>query len=426
MPVDGPDGLLLREEAMAQRAALYRWRSAEAMARAFQNGEFATHWVDRMRSLGVPDDPVLGRPRLATEQIEEINAAGVPAYIVGGWWDLNFSTTTISLYRALEVPKKLTVGPWTHSQYAFPLEPVRWFDYWLRGIDNGVLTEPAVHYAVTERNGRVRWRQVEDFPPPETAMRVFHLASALPESRSQLQDAPSPSASLRLVFDPKATTGRGNRTNYLFEKATLWYSGLGDREGVGLRFDSAPLAEDIEISGAPFLSLLVASDQPVGALFAILEQIAPDGRASYITEGLLNLEYRALRATWPTYIGQAPLGQFPQDAIPITPGEPMSIGLDLLAVCRVVPKADRLRLTLTSADAGNWWTPPTDPPFTLTLARGGPHHATLSLPITHDSARAPFVTGLFLDDALEYAFEPSTWVDDGPRSPPVAPDRAQP
>ena len=55
------------------------------------------------------------------------------------------------LFNNLDQPQRLSIGPWTHTMRptsAPAAEHLRWWDYWLKGIDNGILREDPVHYYV--------------------------------------------------------------------------------------------------------------------------------------------------------------------------------------------------------------------------------------------------------------------------------------
>ena len=84
--------------------------------------------------------------------MNRVNRARVPAYMVAGWYDL-FVRDMFQLYANLSIPKRLLVRPLDHSgiekkqfDLDFGVEAHRWFDYWLKGIKNGIMDEPPIHY----------------------------------------------------------------------------------------------------------------------------------------------------------------------------------------------------------------------------------------------------------------------------------------
>ena len=80
--------------------------------------------------------------------LDRINQAGIPAYIINGWYDI-YTRDNFLIYNNLTVPKRMLVRPVDHSQIESPgadidfgAETHRWFDYWLKGIDTGIMAEP--------------------------------------------------------------------------------------------------------------------------------------------------------------------------------------------------------------------------------------------------------------------------------------------
>ena len=152
-----------------------------------------------MRGQGLSEDAVIAyRKRvildqrwLDTDTVFHRHNVSIPIYNVGGWYDL-FSSGNISNFQYLQQwgrdgargNQKLLMGPFGHGQVRGDLEYVgtsglrgqgdeekRWFDYWLKGMDNGIMDEPAVTYyqmaaarkgAFSDKNG---FRETETWPP---------------------------------------------------------------------------------------------------------------------------------------------------------------------------------------------------------------------------------------------------------------------
>ncbi|RPH71912.1 CocE/NonD family hydrolase [bacterium] len=84
--------------------------------------------------------------------LEKINQSGTPVYLINGWYDI-YARDNFLIYENLTVPKRLLIRPTDHSEIEAPgsdidfgAEAHRWFDYWLKGIDNGIMDEPPIHY----------------------------------------------------------------------------------------------------------------------------------------------------------------------------------------------------------------------------------------------------------------------------------------
>ncbi|HWP12005.1 MAG TPA: CocE/NonD family hydrolase, partial [Ramlibacter sp.] len=103
--------------------------------------------------------------------IERINRAGVPVYMSTGWYDI-FTGDMFYWYDSLTVPKRLTVRPLDHTgmdktgkDLDYAAEAHRWFDYWLKGIDNGIMSEPPVHYYRVGAPKQQAWGATAQWPP---------------------------------------------------------------------------------------------------------------------------------------------------------------------------------------------------------------------------------------------------------------------
>jgi putative CocE/NonD family hydrolase len=152
-PVDGDDGTLLAQ-ALAERKGT-SLSVGPSIMRALPYRDAAA------RAGGNLWDHLALYPLL-----DGVNRSGVPVYLTTGWYDI-LTTDTLQWYDALTGPKRLLVRPLDHSQLGgsqadidFAAEARRWFDYWLKGIDNGIVDEPPVHYHVLGADKRAAWEAV--------------------------------------------------------------------------------------------------------------------------------------------------------------------------------------------------------------------------------------------------------------------------
>src|SRR5215475_8683692 len=124
---------------------------------------------------------------------EDYAAIRCPVYAIGGWAD-GYSNAVPRLLAGLSVPRKGLIGPWAHlyphdgvpgPAVGFLQEAVRWWDHWLKGADNGIMSEPKLRmYAqqavrprpfVPAREGR--WISEPTWPSPNVSPRTFALAA---------------------------------------------------------------------------------------------------------------------------------------------------------------------------------------------------------------------------------------------------------
>jgi uncharacterized protein len=136
-------------------------------------------------------------------------------------------------------------------------------------------------------------------------------------------------------------------------------------DGRALAFDSAPLAERIELLGNVRVELELESDRPVAQLAARLCDVAPDGTSLLVTRGVLNLTHRDGH----------------EHPAPLEPGRPTRVLLDLDGIAQAIPAGHRLRLALSPA---YWpWLWPAPEPVTLAV-----HTATSSVTLPVRTPRA--------------------------------------
>lgn len=192
-------------------------------------------------------------------------------FLVHGFLDENVKTDHfLDYWQALpdDVPRKAWFGQWHHEHPAYlewRQEVHRWYDHFLKGIQNGVLDGPRV----TVQDNLGHNRTEEDWPPAGTVVQDWHLGAGL------LAAPGNKTAAGRLGYH--AVPGD--------DRAALPEPGTGDRPFVS--FPSRPLARDLRISGAPTLDLTGALSAPEGRWIAVLYDVGP-GVRDEVTRGYLD------------------------------------------------------------------------------------------------------------------------------------------
>jgi uncharacterized protein len=211
----------------------------------------------------------------------------VPAYLIGGWYD-GYRDSVPRMLAHVPAPVRVLIGPWNHTypHNAVPgpaiewrADAVRWWDHWLKGAENGIMTEPPVTVYVrhwhppdvelAEIPGR--WRRENALPPERAEFRTW---SCGPEGSLSSK---APEASVRsLRYVPSAGIAAGH-----------WWGELTgdqrDADAWSLTFDSAPLDSDLEILGFPRIELCGSADAAPLHWFARLSDVAPDGTVTLVT-----------------------------------------------------------------------------------------------------------------------------------------------
>jgi putative CocE/NonD family hydrolase len=302
--------------------------------------------------------------------LDRINRSGVPVYNVGGWLDI-FTRDTFLWHENLTAPRRVVVRALFHEpleqegpDLEFAAEARRWFDAWLKGIENGIREEAPIHYRVT--GAEAGWRAAHAWPPPEAAPTRFYLAPGPSGSVASVNDgglAVAPPAASggfdRYVVDPTTTTGLDARWNPVLGGGR--YPDLRVNDAKGLTYTTPPLGAGTEITGHPVVHLWISSEAPDVDLFVYLEDVDESGGSAYVTEGRLRASHRT-RSTPPfRNLGLPYRSGRARDVVPLPPGEPVEMVFDLLPLSRRFARGHRIRLTLTGADRDNFETPRSEP-----------------------------------------------------------------
>ncbi|HUJ94147.1 MAG TPA: CocE/NonD family hydrolase [Terriglobales bacterium] len=260
-----------------------------------------------------PDDPWWQWCELR-DKYDRVHAAVLN---LSGWYDDNYgpegaTTNFLGLLksRAGEADPRthLLIGPWVHGvestartksgerefgpAAAIDYDEVilRWMDYYLRGIKNGVAEEKPVRYFVM---GADKWREADSWPR-ESPQTSYYLTRANGATSGLLSDA-APGAEkqvIAFVSDPAQPV-----TNKYDSPGAHDYRHLQKREDV-LTFDSPTLQQDLEVTGNIHAQIYVSCDCRDLDLWVRLLDVGPDGTAfNLMSPGLdvLRASYRALR-----------------------------------------------------------------------------------------------------------------------------------
>ena len=309
---------------------------------------------------------------------EELRRYAVPARVVASWLDGTTARSALARYNALpDVPMQVTIAPTTHlgglradpfEHEAFtPASPVQSFAddiAFLKRTLSGERVQRKVDYYVL---GADAWKTTDVWPPRGVQEQTLSLSL-----RHLTREPTSRSHELQYTVDPQSSTGIYNRW-YSQDNHAIYYGDRRFAPGSRLSFDSAPQHTDRELVGSAELHLAMRSDQTDGAVFAYLEDVAPDGRVTYLTEGVLRLLHRKT-------VHAAEHSYNRADAAPVTPGELMQVEIALQPVAAKIARGHRVRLSLTGADADSFQ-PLSDVPANWSILTGGAQGSKLTLPM---------------------------------------------
>ncbi|WP_258360374.1 CocE/NonD family hydrolase [Moorella sulfitireducens] len=271
----------------------------------------------------------------------------VPMYIGAAWNNRLYEWGTFEAYMKASLPnnkKKLILYPpmfparpytWYHD------EAIRWFDYWVKGIDNGIMDEPPIKLFVMGIN---KWKFESEWPIARTKWTKFYLhpqgglstkpveGNCEPESFTQ----PAP------YLDPKVYC---------------------------LRYITEPFSEDTEVTGNLALHLDAAIDIDDTNWMVDVIDVDPQGKRRLISSGYLKAKFRALDEKKSTPYRPVHLRQEP---VPVVPGEKTRYDIALLPTSNVFLKGHSMELVIRNQDD-----------MLSTMARNGVYMLPFMRTVTH-------------------------------------------
>jgi putative CocE/NonD family hydrolase len=324
--------------------------------------------------------------------IERINRSSIPVYMTTGWYDI-FLGDMFLWYDNLTVPRRMTVRPLDHSgmdasgfDLDYGAEAHRWFDYWLKGIDNGIMKEPPIHYYVMGVPKNEAWQTSNQWPLAKQKLEPFYFSKGKPQSIASINDGSltkespvAPDAFDEYTLDYTTTTGKKSRWVAVDEVHN--YPDMRANDEKALTYTTSPLETDMEVTGHPVVHLWLMTDAPDLDAFVYLEEVDRNGKAVYITEGTLRASHRKLSKAPFSNLGLPYHSHYKSDLQPIQARKPAELAFSLLPTSYRFQKGSRIRITVAFADADNFDTPVIDPPPKLRLLRDSNHPSFIQIPV---------------------------------------------
>jgi predicted acyl esterase len=311
----------------------------------------------------------------------------VPCFTIGSWYDF-MNQGSIASYVGREHeggPRSrgnqwLLIGPWLHGRTnkgtkngeleypenaAWPVDEhmLRWFDHWLKGIDNGVTREPKVRWYAMGAVGESgapgnEWREAGDFPPAAEIRPFFlHGDGGLDESPPE-----KPDSATRIASDPRKP----------MKIPSGGFPGAADARGFEEQaevrtFTTAPLAEPVEWIGRVEAELYLSSTAPDTDVIVRVSDVYPDGRSILIIDYPHRVRYRE---------------GFDKEVL-MEPGKVYPVKFPVGWIGQVFAKGHRIRVTVASTGAP-FYEP--NPQNGKPIAMGFPDDAAAAINTIHHSS----------------------------------------
>jgi uncharacterized protein len=318
-------------------------------------------------------DEAMGRPnRLWDEEVEhskldswwepqryqnKFERIRVPVLGISGWYDdeqvgtpLNFIGMTKRGDESVRRSQKLLMGPWPHAVNSStkigsvefgPTAVIdlnaawlRWFDYWLKGVDNGVMKEPPVRIFVMGENV---WRDENEWPMARTRWTKYYLhsngrANTLSGDGTLSTTEPANESTDTYSYDPAKPVPFITDPSFAQIGGPDDYRKVEEREDV-LVFTSEPISEDTEVCGPIRVKIYAGSSTPDTDFMAKLIDVWPNGFAQRLTDGMVRARFR---------------DGMDKPSL-IEPGRVYAYDLDLWNTCQLYQKGHRIRIEISSS-----------------------------------------------------------------------------
>ncbi len=313
------------------------------------------------------DGPFWRRASVAPDRYGEYT---VPSFMIGGFLD-GYRDSLARFFEKSKAPIKALLGPWNHT-FPHDAEPgpaiewreeaTRWWDYWLKGKQNGIMDEP--RFEVYMRRPYPPDPNIKEIPGEWRAEKTWPPAGQRTETLFFQQDH-------SLTKTPPVTrTQSRHELKYVpsigGEVGFWWGDFATDQRPIdaySLVYDSAPMEKEMAIFGWPRAQLQVSADAPLANWFVRLSDVAPDGTVTLVTGAGQSGAQRESAA-------------HPAD---LEPGRQYLIPIELHLTSWIFPPGHRVRVAISNALWPMIW--PTPYAMTTSLYLGGGETSRLELPL---------------------------------------------
>ena len=349
LPVDGPEGRGLLKRALAERS----------------NYDVDKGW----RSIVYRDDPI-GTSGLSMKDImpfgvaKELTEADLPTLTINGWLDAGLPMGALERFLNVESRQQVIIGPFSHGgryngdPFESPFDPSpipqekqlalvgEFFERVLGHPGNNEPKRAIVYYLLGSHD---QWRTTTQWPPSDSTETILHFGA----DHQLVDDSTSAgSGADRFAVDFSLGSGRQSRFSSIVGGTPIAYPDRAQRTARLLHYDSAPMSRDMELVGSPVAWVRFISSATDGALHVYLDDVSPQGKVTYLTEGLLRLLFNKNPNAGRGYqtLG-VPRGFSRTEAAPLVPTQAYSIAVECFPVAALIRGGHHLRVSIAGADA---------------------------------------------------------------------------
>ncbi|MBW7920882.1 MAG: CocE/NonD family hydrolase [Rubellimicrobium sp.] len=320
-------------------------------------------WLERLEGEPMMIEDWLGHQRRDAfwkhgSICEDFAGYTVPSLVIAGWAD-GYRTTPFKALEGAPGAVRAVVGPWIHKyphfawpkpRWDFHAEAIAWWNRWLR--DEAAPELPALRAYILDGPRPARWRAhdpgywVALDAPAAPGWRVFGV-----DATGRLAEGATEGAGAAVVHSPLATGTAAGEWFTLVPDAEIAGDQRDDDAG-SLCFDTAPLTAEQVFLGQPEITLTLRAAAEAANLVVRVNDVHPDGAATRVSFGVLNLAHRGGNET----------------PAPMPVDEPVTVTIRLDACGYRLAPGHRIRVALSTAYWPMVLPQPVDPALTVDTA----------------------------------------------------------
>jgi putative CocE/NonD family hydrolase len=321
---------------------------------------------------------------------EEVQRSGSAIYSWASWIDAGTAQGVLHRFMTLANPQRVVIAPWSHGARQdtdpfhpeeFPLDPpteaqlledLCFYETYVRG--EGPTGKELIYKTIGEEG----WKRTAAWPLPETELTSWYFR----EGGGLSSEIPIAAGADDYQVDFTHTTGTRNRWATNNGAGDVVYPERSEADAKLLTFTSAPLANDLEVTGYPVVMLFMRSTLEDGAVFVYLEDVAPDGTVRYIGEGQLRLLHRKVSDEAPPFVTVGPYHSYKEaDSELMVPGEVAEVTFALYPTSVLFRSGHRIRIAIGGADADTFARIPMEGTPVWTIERSPGQASHIALPV---------------------------------------------
>lgn len=327
----------------------------------YPGGDLRTEYVQQLTALGYNMTAILAFPyynsgwTAAETGSDYPDSIAVPMLMIGGWYDHNtdamlkfFNEIRQQSPVAVRDKHRLLMGPWTHNTssnapsavggLSYPQAQnwsdslsLKFFDFYLRNINNGWNTTPYINFF---QMGENQWFTGASWPPASTTSKLYMHSNVVLDS-----NAPTlTNDNIGMIYDPRDPSPTiGGPTL----KATLLQGPYDQAPAVesrvdAVKFTTAVLSQDVRVNGKPKVHLHVSSDKKDTDFAVRLTDVYPNNTSMLVADGIFRMRFRS--------------GFTTNDTASMINGQIYSIVVDMLNTAITFLAGHRIRVDITSSN----------------------------------------------------------------------------